>query len=165
MTVTTTTPAQEPLAAEEAVPVVWFADLSAGDAAVAGGKGANLGELTRAGLPVPPGFVVTAGAYLAFPDQAEKVAALPVDGVGLLRAEFLLTDALQGVHPKRMLAEGRRAEFADRMHAGLVRITRRRARPPTMATGPERAIAEITPCEQRTTSDRFASRFSVARGL
>jgi pyruvate, water dikinase len=27
-------------------------------------KGANLGELTRAGLPVPPGFVITAQAYL-----------------------------------------------------------------------------------------------------
>lgn len=29
----------------------------------AGGKGANLGELIKAGLPVPPGFVVTARAY------------------------------------------------------------------------------------------------------
>ena len=29
-----------------------------------GGKGANLGELRRAGFPTPPGFVVTAGAYL-----------------------------------------------------------------------------------------------------
>jgi pyruvate, water dikinase len=32
--------------------------------ALVGGKGANLGELTGAGLPVPPGFVVTATAYL-----------------------------------------------------------------------------------------------------
>ncbi len=30
---------------------------------VAGGKAANLGELTRAGLPVPPGFCVTTAAY------------------------------------------------------------------------------------------------------
>ncbi|MFL5802753.1 MAG: PEP/pyruvate-binding domain-containing protein, partial [Roseiflexaceae bacterium] len=29
----------------------------------AGGKGANLGELINAALPVPPGFVVTASAY------------------------------------------------------------------------------------------------------
>lgn len=43
--------------------VVWFKDLSKGDSAIAGGKGANLGELVRAGLPVPPGFVVTADAY------------------------------------------------------------------------------------------------------
>ena len=34
--------------------------------ALAGGKGANLGELSRAGLPVPDGFVVTTRAYDAF---------------------------------------------------------------------------------------------------
>jgi rifampicin phosphotransferase len=44
---------------------VRFADLGRGDIAVAGGKGANLGELTRAGLPVPPGFVLTTAAYRA----------------------------------------------------------------------------------------------------
>jgi rifampicin phosphotransferase len=37
---------------------------------VAGGKGANLGELTRAGLPVPNGFVLTTDAYRAFLDAA-----------------------------------------------------------------------------------------------
>ncbi len=44
--------------------IVWFDQLGVGDVGTAGGKGANLGELTRAGLPVPPGFVVTADAYL-----------------------------------------------------------------------------------------------------
>ena len=34
----------------------------------AGGKAANLGELVRAGLPVPPGFVVTTAAYREFVD-------------------------------------------------------------------------------------------------
>ena len=41
-----------------------FADLGMTDTPTVGGKGANLGEMTRAGLPVPPGFVVTADAYL-----------------------------------------------------------------------------------------------------
>ena len=45
--------------------IAWFDELAASDTATAGGKGANLGELTAAGLPVPPGFVVTADAYLA----------------------------------------------------------------------------------------------------
>ena len=45
-----------------------FAELSRADVAYAGGKGANLGELTAAGLPVPPGFVVGAPAYAAFCD-------------------------------------------------------------------------------------------------
>jgi pyruvate,water dikinase len=45
-----------------------FADLSRADVDYAGGKGANLGELTAAGFPVPPGFVVGAPAYAAFCD-------------------------------------------------------------------------------------------------
>ncbi len=50
--------------------VRWFRELRRGDVDVAGGKGANLGELTSAGLPVPPGFVVTADAYLRAADAA-----------------------------------------------------------------------------------------------
>jgi phosphohistidine swiveling domain-containing protein len=45
----------------------------------AGGKGANLGELTRAGLPVPPGFVIVTEAYRGYVAEhqlAEKIAAL-----------------------------------------------------------------------------------------
>jgi pyruvate,water dikinase len=49
--------------------VVDFDAVGRNDTAVAGGKGANLGELTRAGLPVPPGFVVIADAYLASMEQ------------------------------------------------------------------------------------------------
>src|SRR5215213_9528027 len=40
-----------------------FADLDRAALPVAGGKAANLGELMRAGLPVPPGFCVTTAAY------------------------------------------------------------------------------------------------------
>src|SRR5215218_321878 len=44
----------------------WFDEIRKDDIALAGGKGANLGELSRAELPVPPGFVVTTTAYDAF---------------------------------------------------------------------------------------------------
>jgi pyruvate,water dikinase len=43
-----------------------FHDLDSNDIALAGGKGANLGEMTAAGFPVPPGFVLTTDAYRAF---------------------------------------------------------------------------------------------------
>ncbi|GAA5150510.1 PEP/pyruvate-binding domain-containing protein [Pseudonocardia eucalypti] len=43
-----------------------FDELGSGDVGLAGGKAANLGELTRAGLPVPPGFVLTTPAYDRF---------------------------------------------------------------------------------------------------
>ena len=50
-------------------PIRRFAELGKVDVDFAGGKGANLGELTRAGLPVPPGFVIGAPAYEAFCDR------------------------------------------------------------------------------------------------
>jgi pyruvate,water dikinase len=46
--------------------VKWFEDLSKEDINIAGGKGANLGELTQAKIPVPPGFVVLSSAYFHF---------------------------------------------------------------------------------------------------
>ncbi len=50
--------------------VVKFEDLNKSDIGIAGGKGANLGELTQAGIPVPPGFVVTAETYQKFMEDA-----------------------------------------------------------------------------------------------
>lgn len=46
--------------------ILWFTEIGKEDLPEAGGKGANLGELTRAGIPVPPGFVVTAATYREF---------------------------------------------------------------------------------------------------
>jgi pyruvate,water dikinase len=60
---------------------------------------------------------------LALPEQAREAAALPVDGVGLLRAEFMLTEALGGVHPRKLIAEGRSREFVERMSESLLQIT------------------------------------------
>lgn len=49
-----------------AAEIVEFSRVGRGDIALVGGKGANLGEMVQAGLPVPPGFVVTAAAYERF---------------------------------------------------------------------------------------------------
>src|SRR6476660_2724038 len=63
--------------------ILRFDQLGRDDIALAGGKGANLGELTRAGLPVPPGFVLTTEAYRSFlrsgglDDQILALAELP----------------------------------------------------------------------------------------
>jgi len=46
-----------------------FKKLSKGDADIAGGKGASLGEMTGAGIPVPPGFVVLADAFERFLEE------------------------------------------------------------------------------------------------
>ncbi|MEM4336341.1 MAG: phosphoenolpyruvate synthase [Candidatus Anstonellales archaeon] len=54
---------------------------------------------------------------LAEPDLADKIAKLPVDGVGLLRAEFMIAGI--GEHPKKMLEEGREQEFIDKLAEGM----------------------------------------------
>ncbi|MFH1601855.1 MAG: phosphoenolpyruvate synthase [Candidatus Shapirobacteria bacterium] len=43
--------------------VLWFDEIDKNDINLAGGKGANLGEMTKMGIPVPPGFVVSVLAY------------------------------------------------------------------------------------------------------
>jgi pyruvate,water dikinase len=47
----------------------WFDEVGKADLGLVGGKGANLGEMTRAGLPVPPGFCITSQAYGEFLSQ------------------------------------------------------------------------------------------------
>jgi pyruvate,water dikinase len=56
--------------------IVPFAELRKHHVDVAGGKGANLGELLAAGIPVPPGFVVTTHAYRDFIDASGIAADL-----------------------------------------------------------------------------------------
>jgi pyruvate,water dikinase len=67
-----------------------LADVGADDLELAGGKGANLGELVRAGFEVPPGFVITTGAYREFVagnDLAGRlVGAVPADSEALAGA-------------------------------------------------------------------------------
>ncbi len=46
--------------------IVWFEEVNKGDVGLVGGKGANLGEMTNAKLPVPYGFIVTSNAYYQF---------------------------------------------------------------------------------------------------
>jgi pyruvate, water dikinase len=46
--------------------VAWFSELNKDSIGIAGGKGANLGEMFNIGLPVPDGFVVAAQTYGEF---------------------------------------------------------------------------------------------------
>ncbi|HCP60202.1 MAG TPA: phosphoenolpyruvate synthase [Dehalococcoidia bacterium] len=51
--------------------VVWFNEVTKEDVAFVGGKGANLGEMTNAHIPVPPGFIVTANTYFDFLEKSK----------------------------------------------------------------------------------------------
>ncbi len=51
--------------------IVWFTEVTKKDISLVGGKGANLGEMTNADIPVPPGFIVTATTYFDFLKQTK----------------------------------------------------------------------------------------------
>jgi pyruvate,water dikinase len=98
------------------------------------------GSVTAGALAVAPAAVVVPAARveaapapatgtklyvnLALASKAADAAALDVDGVGLLRAEFMLAEALRGRHPREVLASGGKAAFIDSMAASLSTITR-----------------------------------------
>jgi len=53
---------------------IWFFDEGSGDMKdLLGGKGAGLAEMTRAGLPVPPGFTLTTDVCLAFYEAGRRL--------------------------------------------------------------------------------------------
>src|SRR5712675_2392477 len=56
--------------------IAWFADVGLQDRPYVGGKGGSLGELQRAGIAVPPGFVVTTRAFELFMQNLERRAPL-----------------------------------------------------------------------------------------
>jgi pyruvate,water dikinase len=57
---------------------------------------------------------------VAEPEVAEKVAKLNCDGVGLLRAEFMIANI--GTHPRKLIEERREDEFVEKLAEGIARI-------------------------------------------
>ena len=93
--------------------IVWFKEVSKNDVAVAGGKGANLGEMTNAGIPVPPGFIVTADAYFKFIEEAglsNQISAFlrvvnPDDSKQLIKISTEIKNAITSAKMPVALAE------------------------------------------------------------
>jgi pyruvate,water dikinase len=82
----------------------------------ADGASPTAAVLTRPSAPVTATQILV---NLSEPSQVQRVKDLPVDGVGLLRAEMMVLEALAGDHPRTLLEEGRGEDFVARMAAGL----------------------------------------------
>src|SRR5829696_8412214 len=81
------------------------------DAAVAGGKGANLGELIQGGFPVPDGFVVSTEAYAAVVEGGGLAAVIADgltadDGGAAIRAAFAAVVIPDGLAPRILRRTG-----------------------------------------------------------
>jgi len=55
---------------------------------------------------------------LGEPELSKAISKRSVDGIGLLRAEFMMANI--GIHPKRMIAENRQKEYIEKLTSGIV---------------------------------------------
>ncbi|KKW41615.1 MAG: Phosphoenolpyruvate synthase [Candidatus Magasanikbacteria bacterium GW2011_GWA2_56_11] len=93
----------------------FFSEISKGNVDIAGGKGASLGEMTQAGLAVPPGFVVLSSAFDRFIEEthlngeiiARLAAVNPADTNSVDRA----SNALRGVIHDTSMPEDLKADI------------------------------------------------------
>jgi pyruvate,water dikinase len=100
--------------------VLPLADAGAADAA--GGKGASLGELARAGFPVPPGFVITVGAFAAAMSAADPSGELRAE-IEALSAEDLDSIArVSAALRSRITGAPLPASVADAITAGYAKL-------------------------------------------
>jgi pyruvate, water dikinase len=104
-------------------PVAWFPDVDIADRPTVGGKGGSLGELTQAGIAVPPGFVVTTSGFELFLTALEarepvrlKVEALDPNDLG---AATKLSEELR----RRVIEEPMPAEVEQAIRAAHAELS------------------------------------------
>ena len=106
-----------------------FTQLSKHDVHLAGGKGASLGELTQAGIPVPPGFVVLRDAFDRFLEETNLKAEVETqldkvnydDVASVDRASRVLHDLIHDARFPKDLEEEIFAEY-EKLGAELVAV-------------------------------------------
>jgi len=78
----------------------------------------------RGTLHQPPYFPIATQLLvnLSLPNSLEKIVGLPIDGVGLLRSELIMLDALDNIHPKEWLRQGLKSELVERLAQRLVQF-------------------------------------------
>lgn len=81
----------------------------------------NEGGQTAAAQQAEPVTATKIYVILGEPELAEKIAAKNVDGVGLLRAEFIIAN--MGKHPRLFIKEGKSEKFVTRLAADMEKFS------------------------------------------
>jgi len=109
--------------------ISWFDEVTKEDIPTVGGKGANLGEMTNARIPVPPGFIVTSEAYYQFLKSSrivDKMRALlePLDPGDSKQLQSIAAEVKQlmlDVHMPQEIAEEIKKAYT-KLGQGLVAV-------------------------------------------
>lgn len=107
----------------------FFKDITKNNVDIAGGKGASLGEMSNAGIPVPPGFVVLANAFDRFIEETklkEEISARlkevnPADMNSVDRVSNVLRDVIHDTPMPKDLEEEILKSF-DELNAEFVAV-------------------------------------------
>ena len=86
--------------------VLWFEEVDKDDIALVGGKGANLGEMSAAGFPVPRGFIVTSKAYFYFLEE-NKLKSQIFQELKLVNKEDPETINRASINIKKLILSGK----------------------------------------------------------
>jgi phosphohistidine swiveling domain-containing protein len=120
---------QSELQVKEMEMVLPFAAIDCSSVAVAGGKAANLGELTQAGFPIPPGFCVTTAAYALVAEEvglepmlAELAAARADDTRHLAAVAAAARARLLATPMPERVAEAIRKAYGELVHDAPVPV-------------------------------------------
>jgi len=109
--------------------IVLFKEVTKNDIPIVGGKGANLGEMTRANIPVPPGFIVTVDAYYDFLERTaitDKINVLlepldPNDSKQLQKISKAIKKVIMSASISAELADEIKQAY-DKLGGGLVAV-------------------------------------------
>ena len=103
--------------------VAWFKDVGISDRPTVGGKGGSLGELTRAGIAVPAGFVVTPSAFERFLEVIEARAPVRSKVEALDPHDLGAATKLSGALRWRVIEEPMPADVEQAILAAHARLT------------------------------------------
>ena len=95
-----------------------FTELGKDDAPIAGGKGASLGEMTQAGIPVPGGYVVLADTFDAFLKETDLVQEIDaiLNGVNheAIHTVEAASESIQALILSRPMPEAMQSEIQEK---------------------------------------------------
>jgi pyruvate,water dikinase len=103
----------------------WFETLGLADRAEVGGKGGSLGELTRAGIAVPPGFVIRTAAFTEFLATLESEAPVRARIEALRAGELAAIEACSAELRARFLTHELPATLAAELAAAHATLRER----------------------------------------
>jgi pyruvate, water dikinase len=102
--------------------IAWFEEIGLGDREQVGGKGGSLGELTRAGVSVPPGYVVRTAAFERFLAPLEREAPVREAVVALAGEELPAIAACSAALRRRIEASELPQELRTELTAAHERL-------------------------------------------